>query len=474
MKFLIFFILLIFSSLELSSIVVPSLSVFPQVFARPNHLELSVWKIQNSNVRGTGFFISKNYFIINFHVISEFLKNENSIKNIKLLQKGNSSILRVKKILALSALHDLALLEIKEQVTNYLELRDIPLKPSEDLLILGYPEGDFKKMRKTGNILYEDSQRYTFSVNHFNQSSSGSSGSPVLDTQGQVAGIYFAENNNAVHIIKTTRLKEFIASTEFNCSKSINIKTCIKREVNNLKKLAKEGHALAQYNLAIIYEQDRNNKLQAFRLYKKAAQQGYAPAQYNLAKIYYQRNETKKNFTSALRWFEKAALQGFFLAQYSLGIIHYKDERSKQDFTSAFKWFKQAAQQGYAPAQSFLAYMYYKGEGREKNLALAFEWFEKAALQGSAPAQFVLANIYYWGEGRERNLALAFKWFKKAAQQGIFQAQLSLAYMYDKGEGTKQSPKLAFKWLKRSREQNYIQTPNSSLTTPCHSHFIEW
>ena len=142
---------------------------------------------------------------------------------IVLSQKGSSVVLRVEEILALEASHDLVLLKMKEKVSNYLSIKEGLLKPSENLFVLGYPGGVFKKMRKTGNIFYENIHSYNFPVDYFDVS--GASGSPVLDEQGQVVGVLFGCDENLLEVLKINHLKNFIAGhRKQNCSNLIDVK----------------------------------------------------------------------------------------------------------------------------------------------------------------------------------------------------------------------------------------------------------
>ena len=137
----------------------------------------AIWKIHrlDQHRNGTGFFIGPNHFITSLHIINVLL-HESSFEdmsqdywledqNIVLEQEGNPSVLQVKRVLAVSALHNLALLETEENITNYLNLRD-NMRLSKSLLSIAYPKGIFTKIRKMGDILYEDDQRYNFPANY--------------------------------------------------------------------------------------------------------------------------------------------------------------------------------------------------------------------------------------------------------------------------------------------------------------------
>lgn len=338
MKFFIIFLLLNFIIFD-SSFVQANSSTTSETPIKSESPELSMWKIHGpEGEMGTGFFIGENLFVTNFHVIANNLdsvidsdiianlleknirsgvvnrilmenifnatnkdeqnlvKNESDIETVEnfvLSQKGNPTVIKVKKNLTLSALHDLALLETEEKVTHYLNLKQNPPKASEPLFIPAYPNGTFKKISKTGNIFYEDNQEYNFPINHFNLS--GASGSPILDKQGQVVGVHFSAIEHLSGAIKVNHLEELITeNTELNCFDFFNLKHCIIREMESLKDLAHRGNPAAQFRLAHIYfhffymkyriEQILKTML---KWYKEAAEKNHVPAQYDLASMYH-------------------------------------------------------------------------------------------------------------------------------------------------------------------------------------------
>ena len=402
-------------------------------------------------VNGTGFFIGTNHFITNFHIIDNLLnkdnrpgvlENKNIIDYIVLSQKGRASVLRVKKILAVSALHDLALLETEESVENYLSLReDMPESNEIFFLPASYPGGVFREIIKTGHIIYEDDLSYSFPINR--SYLEGTSGSPVLDVRGQVVGVTFSGLENLLHAIKINHLKEFImGNAGMKCSdlKSSGVKDCIKEEMEDLEGLAEEGSAYAQYHLALMYYNNEGTPQNFNRIFywlEKAAERGYAPAQYRLARLnyVYEDNERFYDWTDSphqmaslqhsLELLVKAAEQGYVPAQYELALIelfHYREREGFVDpayLQQALGWLKIIAKQGYAPAQYQLAYMYYSGrEGIDQDIKQAVYWLKKSARRGYAPAQNHLAFMYYQGEGVNQDIKRAVYWLKKATEQG--------------------------------------------------------
>jgi len=92
---------------------------------------------------------------------------------------------------------------------------------------------------------------------------------------------------------------------------------------------ANEGHAFAQYNVGIMYEQGigtSKNPEQAFLWYNKSANQDNAAAQFNVGVSYENGIGTEVDYTKANEWYRKASLQGDGLAVGNLGMLYIRGE----------------------------------------------------------------------------------------------------------------------------------------------------
>ena len=236
----------------------------PETLSQSDYSERAIWNIQGRHGTGTGFFIGENHFITNLHVVnmlfhqSSFedmsknhgLENQNPMNHVVLEQKENTSVLKIKKIVSISALHDLVLLETEEDVTDYLDLREYSPESGEDFFLIAYPGGILTKIRKIRDIFYEDSLEYSFSVNLNHSSLAGASGSPLLDEQGLVTGVIRHGGANSLSVIKINHLRRFITGNiGVKCSDFIR---CMKKEIENLKNLAEQGYAPAQLKLDLM------------------------------------------------------------------------------------------------------------------------------------------------------------------------------------------------------------------------------
>ena len=113
--------------------------------------------------------------------------------------------------------------------------------------------------------------------------------------------------------------------------------------------LAKQGHAVAQYNLGLLYSNSQGvpkDDAQARQWYEKAAVQGHAEAQVNLGMLLDYGRGGPQDFKMAVRWYRRAANQGNELAQRKLGLLYERGDGVQQDFVQAYMWYKLGAASG--------------------------------------------------------------------------------------------------------------------------------
>ena len=398
----------------------------------------SIWKVNVSGVQGssTGFFISPNQFIINFHSILHVAEYDKNLSDMFLSQEGNSQTIKVKKLLNLSSLYDLALLEVNYSASDYLTLRDYPVKAGEAVFISGYPGGNFSEMTgvkhtyKSSNYIDMFSINYDFTLN-------GSSGSPSFDQQGRVTGVVFAGiSTQFIGVTQLNDLQSFVdENVRLDC---LNFSSCVEEEIISLHRLAQGGSVQAQLQLTQLYKEGvgvNQNHRKMLDWYRKAAEQGDSSAQVALASIYSEGKIVEQDWVQALDWYRKAAEQGDYpLAQYSLGNMYWQGEAGlEQDWIQAFDWYRKAAEQGYSEAQNKLGMMYLKGIGGvEQDLVQALYWCRKAAEQGDANAQYNLGWLYVnGGEKFMPNLSQALRWFQSAANRGHIQARYIIQFIQE-------------------------------------------
>jgi TPR repeat protein len=188
---------------------------------------------------------------------------------------------------------------------------------------------------------------------------------------------------------------------------------------DDLIKLAENGDKVAQYSLAnllLAQHIDKNNKIKKYDnevvyWYQQSAEQGYPEAQFALAMIYIQ----QKNNELFINWLKKAAEQNHAQAQYYLG-FHYL---FVPDHPKSLYWLTKAAKQGYTPTQVELGNLYLTSHLAEADDNIAYKkaiyWYKKAAEANNPYAQFNLGLI----EKANSNHKQALYWFKQACKHNF-------------------------------------------------------
>jgi TPR repeat protein len=122
----------------------------------------------------------------------------------------------------------------------------------------------------------------------------------------------------------------------------------------------------------------------ALREWTPLAKQGDAVARYNLGLMYDKGQGVPQNYKTAVKWYRLAAEQGCVDAQYNLGNRYAKGQGVLQDYKTAVKWYRLAAKQGNTSAQSNLGTMYDKGQGVLQDYVRAHMWFNIASISGKS------------------------------------------------------------------------------------------
>lgn len=89
---------------------------------------------------------------------------------------------------------------------------------------------------------------------------------------------------------------------------------------------------------------DRGRHEEAFSLYQQLADQGHAKAQFNLGVMYDQGQYVAQDYAQAVFWYQKAAEQGNANAQYNLAFKYKIGQGITQDDIKAAYWYRKAAE----------------------------------------------------------------------------------------------------------------------------------
>ena len=105
------------------------------------------------------------------------------------------------------------------------------------------------------------------------------------------------------------------------------------------------------------------------------AEQGHAEAQFLLGVMYEMGWGVRQDFPVAANWHQKAASQGLEFAEESIALLYRSGRGVPRNYPEALKWFVRAAEQGSASAQNSLGYMYSRGWGVPVNKMEAYKWY---------------------------------------------------------------------------------------------------
>ena len=343
---------------------------------------------------GTGFLVDSNHLLVtNFHVLQGLLQGGYSLADIIIRYKTSDSetstrFLQIKNLVALSGSTDLALLKVgKTENLLPLTIRKTPITSEEDRVILGYPRearGNIHISKKTGSSKVFSKMPHFF-INYYN--AHGFSGGPVMDTQGQVAGVVFLGRENMVISTNVNQLRNFIkGELGVSCVADGDTGKCLNEAIVLLHEKAKKGDIQAQLNLGeMYYSGDRGVEQsyeQAVHWWTLAAEQGDVSAQLLIARAYVHGEGVEQSDEKGFYWAELGAKQGHAIAQSLVGTMYSDGKGVKQSSQDSFYWMELSAKQGYAVAQILLAIAYSEGDGIKQSDKDAIYWAEQAIKQG--------------------------------------------------------------------------------------------
>ncbi|KAF9976592.1 hypothetical protein BGZ73_008263 [Actinomortierella ambigua] len=142
------------------------------------------------------------------------------------------------------------------------------------------------------------------------------------------------------------------------------------------------------------------NGSKTFPWLRRSAKQGNVMAQYELAIMYHNGQGVPMSKRRAAKWFRRAAEQSHPGAQFYLGYLFDIGRGVHQSIDTAFDLYTQAAEQGHSGAQFRIGCMYLDGGGKiKKDVAMAVKWLQRAAEQNYPTAQHCLEAILNGNQG---------------------------------------------------------------------------
>ena len=256
------------------------------------------------------------------------------------------------------------------------------------------------------------------------------------------------------------------------------------------RKAANQGHADAQYNLAMvcqggrrIYDAQHNDisvmhykgkgvpehdMEEAVKWLRKAAEQGHAWAQCELGEIYCTGSGgVRRDYVEGEKWLRQAAEKGHAEAQNRLSWFFISNDKSVQGYIKAEKWVRKAADQGHKAAEGTLGYildslgdMYLDGKdlrGKRvpQDYVEAAKWYRKATERGYKRDRAQLQLDYIQDKVGDKVVEMSTN--REAAEQGDAEAQWNLGLSYYNGDGVRQDYEEAAKWYRKAAAQGYAK-----------------
>lgn len=260
--------------------------------------------------------------------------------------------------------------------------------------------------------------------------------------------------------------------------------------LQELKPLAEQGNADAQFLLGEVYFDNKSNvfnKDTAIQWFKKAAEKGGVELRLKVArKLRNDADTTNKLFATELyvdvavhgnvdmqlkiadelradsepmnrylvsKMYQNNYAQANADEQLKAAWFFSGANRPKQENALALDIFRKLAEQGNVEAQFGLGFVYANGRGVAKDEVAAVQWYRKAAEQGDANAQVHMGFMYVKGQGVAKDEAQAVQWYRKAAEQGSAGAQYFLGFAYSRGYGLSKDEVQAVQWYRKAAEQ---------------------
>lgn len=181
---------------------------------------------------------------------------------------------------------------------------------------------------------------------------------------------------------------------------------------------APDGPQVRSAIQAALADYEAGRLAAAERQFRALARQGHALGRYNLAMMHMLDEVEKPDRQEAVMLLEQSAEQGFIRAEYALGQVYELGLAGPPDMVRAVQWYRRAAGHGHLDAQVAMGTAHYLGRGAPKDMAEAAHWYRLAATGGDIGAQYLIASMYEQGLGVAADLRLARYWYEIAAGNG--------------------------------------------------------
>lgn len=216
---------------------------------------------------GSGFFIAPKRMITNFHVIDSTNEHIEIISN-RDSENSKDLLINKMKVLKVSSLYDLALLESETESPYFLDLKQEKINLNKDsFFLLGYPDNRFI----LSLVQYNSSQlgRKLFLFNRKAElgNLTGASGGPIIDQKGEVVAVNQSGSDEISIGISHSIVHRFLSGDNRDCSE-ISLEECLQEEWLLLDRAYRNGESMAKHRISVnkSYEHWLNKKEALSRL----------------------------------------------------------------------------------------------------------------------------------------------------------------------------------------------------------------
>ena len=354
-----------------------------------NSAHRAVWKIIDGNrkYQASAFAVGPRLVVTVAHNLFDVVLKAGT-EEFVLVQSDRDGVVDIARPRAISATHDLALLETATAMEHHLTVaRTLPHGLADQFRAAGYPRGQFQILSVIGQTIQGNADYYSVPMDRVVRG--GMSGAPLLAPNGEVVAMFRTSESNVAGAVRLDTLKRFLNGEIGATCGASGLGVCLEEATRRTKWLAEGGDIAAQFQLG------RGDR--------------YIPG------------------NAELRWLRHAAEGGHASAQREMGNALYDGARGLQrDWKRSNYWLHLAAEQEDPVSQLNLSVAYFYGEGLTKDESKALEWQHRALRNGYVGAEFNLGIGYLDGDGLPMDRELGRYWLQRAAARGDEDAQKAL------------------------------------------------
>ena len=431
-----------------------SFALFSQEVDIPQPVVQAGGAVYNLDIRGrqgTGFLLENGLLVTALHgLVSNVygvLSIHDQLDSIFLSQNGVPADIKIKALKAVSAYADLAILEVEGDFQNYLSERKTTSLEGE-FFIAGYPQKNSAiDYAKSKNIL-KQTPHWVMPFDRTNLD--GMSGSPLLDSQGQIIGVLVSAGGNIGGSVISNKINDVIQG-RIGTHCEGNIRACIEQELQKIQRqvdiqlssdyeIKKTDQTLFHLPLIGLFSILQRQQIEPYL--EKGSELGFIEAQNRLGE-YYRKNKNLEKvivnketgvITVQSKIPDKTAYQKALKANEERSVEEWKKAAEQGDYYAkeSLGWFYkgQISSLSKNSSEETQGQPFNRDPAIDQMLDQAVYYLTLAANQNSATANNALAQIHFVEGDRERGLER----LEKAGAFGHLEALNRLSIMYLNGE----------------------------------------